>query len=252
MADSSLNSVGYSINASGQVTGQSQIVNRDEHAFLYTSGAMTDLNALVRPLASTITLTKGYSINNNGLIVADGVDSRTGQTHAYLLTPTGPAPCGAHDGGIFILCPVIQPCSFNTAICERTCGVQCVLHSVVYWAPPSFGGIDPWLNGVLLTTVVPTAVLTPELADNLNIEVNTEPRTQPDSKRMVIADLIHSGPLSPSRALVEGPYVTVTSVNNSSHPVTAITASVILAGKSLRLSLPYRLFWRSYGVQRTR
>jgi hypothetical protein len=49
-----------------------------------------DLNALLdvtSPLAPYITLSRGLSINDNGTILATGSDSRTGQSHSYLLRP---------------------------------------------------------------------------------------------------------------------------------------------------------------------
>ncbi len=50
------NSFGNGVNASGQVTGSSAIANGDGHAFLYSSGKMTDLglaDQTVRVSAST-------------------------------------------------------------------------------------------------------------------------------------------------------------------------------------------------------
>jgi hypothetical protein len=50
---------------------------------------MIDLNTLDvgSPLAVYVTLTEAVDINDNGWIVANGIDSRTGNTHAYLLKP---------------------------------------------------------------------------------------------------------------------------------------------------------------------
>jgi probable HAF family extracellular repeat protein len=56
------------------------------HAFLYQNGVMTDLNTLV-PI-SGITLTAALAINNQGQILADGVDSK-GDLEQFLLTPAG-------------------------------------------------------------------------------------------------------------------------------------------------------------------
>jgi probable HAF family extracellular repeat protein len=87
-------SVGRAINASGQVTGFSwtaSFPNVTPHAFLYSDGKMLDLNKLVAndPLAPYVTLTDSTGINDSGCIVANGVDSRTGHYHAYLLSPGG-------------------------------------------------------------------------------------------------------------------------------------------------------------------
>jgi hypothetical protein len=53
---------------------------------------MFDLNSLVTasPLTKYVTLNCGNAINNSGWIVANGVDSRTGYSHAYLLEPPSP------------------------------------------------------------------------------------------------------------------------------------------------------------------
>jgi probable HAF family extracellular repeat protein len=86
-------SVGLSINASGKVTGFSGDLQANGEylyrGFLYNGTAMVDLNTLVTasPLAAYVTITEGHAINDNGWIVADGIDSRTDETHAYLLTP---------------------------------------------------------------------------------------------------------------------------------------------------------------------
>jgi probable HAF family extracellular repeat protein len=78
--------VGYSDSATG-APGQPEI---GSHAFVYSNGSMTDLNSLVdprSPLGQYVTLTAATAINNYGVIVANGIDSRTGDTNAYVLTP---------------------------------------------------------------------------------------------------------------------------------------------------------------------
>jgi probable HAF family extracellular repeat protein len=73
---------GTAINAAAQVAGDS-----GGRAFLY-NGIMTDLNALVGaddPLKAFVTLKAAPGINDGGLILANGVDTRDGLTHAYLL-----------------------------------------------------------------------------------------------------------------------------------------------------------------------
>jgi hypothetical protein len=48
---------------------------------------MRDLNSMIDPaIAVYVTLISGRGINDDGWIVANGVDSRTGKTHAYLLS----------------------------------------------------------------------------------------------------------------------------------------------------------------------
>jgi probable HAF family extracellular repeat protein len=82
------NSIGYALNATGQVVGSSDFTGTTAtHAFFY-NGVMSDLNALVSatdPLQPYVTLTSAVGINDNLLILANGVDSRTNLAHAYLL-----------------------------------------------------------------------------------------------------------------------------------------------------------------------
>jgi probable HAF family extracellular repeat protein len=82
------NSTGYAINAGGQIVGSSDFGgNTATHGFYY-NGVMTDLNALIGatdPLQPYVTLTSGVGINDSLLILANGVDSRTNLTHAYLI-----------------------------------------------------------------------------------------------------------------------------------------------------------------------
>jgi probable HAF family extracellular repeat protein len=78
-------STAYAINASGQVTGQAVTAGGAIHAFLYTKRGMRDLNSMIDPaVAAYVILFSGKGMNG-GWIVANGVDSRTGKTHAYLL-----------------------------------------------------------------------------------------------------------------------------------------------------------------------
>lgn len=79
-------STGYSINARGQITGVAVTADGERHAFLYANGVMHDLNYMIDTrIASQVTLTSGKGINDNGWIVATGVNSHTGRAHTYLL-----------------------------------------------------------------------------------------------------------------------------------------------------------------------
>jgi probable HAF family extracellular repeat protein len=84
-------SEGNSINASREIVGDSsEADNATIHAFIYRNHKMTDLNRLIdprSPLARFVTLMDAVGINNRGEIAANGSDSRTGETHAYLLIP---------------------------------------------------------------------------------------------------------------------------------------------------------------------
>jgi probable HAF family extracellular repeat protein len=79
-----------SINEAGQVVGDCQYSSTYalHHAFLYTDGAMYDLNDLV-PADSGFELLLAESINNSGQIVGTGVNPDH-QTRAFLLTPEDP------------------------------------------------------------------------------------------------------------------------------------------------------------------
>jgi probable HAF family extracellular repeat protein len=77
------------INNSDQIVGWSDTVNGSQgpqHAFLYSNSTMSDLNNLIDP-TSGWTLQQANAINDCGQIVGYGTNS-TGQTDAFLLTPT--------------------------------------------------------------------------------------------------------------------------------------------------------------------
>jgi probable HAF family extracellular repeat protein len=75
----------YSISASGEVVGASQLPgNAVWHPFLYSGGVMRDLNALIPPGSGWL-LPGGAVINDSGQIAGEGL--LAGQRRAYLLTP---------------------------------------------------------------------------------------------------------------------------------------------------------------------
>ena len=87
-------SYGEAINNLNQVVGGSE-VNAETHeqvAFIYTDGAMWNLNKLVHgrdPLRGYVWLTSAHGINDNGWIIVKGRDSRTPDlSKAYVLRPT--------------------------------------------------------------------------------------------------------------------------------------------------------------------
>ena len=74
-------SVGYAINAAGQIAGSSDLVvagNPTEHAFLYTAGVMKDLGTLGGNSS------RGYGINASGQTVGDADVTGFIPSHAFL------------------------------------------------------------------------------------------------------------------------------------------------------------------------
>jgi len=84
----------FAINDSGHVTGRAG-TREGPHAFFWDGTTMRDLNALIGPadpLQPFVTLVDGVDINDLGQIVANGFDSRTGESHAYLVSPIVTVP----------------------------------------------------------------------------------------------------------------------------------------------------------------
>jgi len=96
---SGTNAYGYDINATGYVVGTSEVTAGGTHAYVWhdddgngvdTPGEMKDLNGQFSD-ATWTTLVEARSINDGGQIVGWGTKSN-GETHAFLLTPTGFSP----------------------------------------------------------------------------------------------------------------------------------------------------------------
>ena len=76
----------YGVNASGTVVGFSSTSSGVVHAFVYTAGAMSDLNTLSNAASLGLTLTRANGVNNSGVICGDATTS-TGATHAFVAIP---------------------------------------------------------------------------------------------------------------------------------------------------------------------
>jgi probable HAF family extracellular repeat protein len=85
-----------SVNNAGQVVGyagEGDLPNWQP--FFYANGMFTNLNALISPTdpsAPYVTLQQALGINDSGVIVASGIDSRVNILTAYVLTPVTPYP----------------------------------------------------------------------------------------------------------------------------------------------------------------
>jgi probable HAF family extracellular repeat protein len=76
------------INSAGVVVGYSNIDTTSSvtHGFIYSGGAMTDVNTLLVPAAAGWVINKATGINDSGVIIGDATNS-AGATQAVLLTP---------------------------------------------------------------------------------------------------------------------------------------------------------------------
>jgi probable HAF family extracellular repeat protein len=82
-----LASQAFGINDLGQVVGVSTLQGDNvAHTFLYQGGQMTDLNSLIS-VGSGWDLTQGLAINNDGVIVGDGIGPGSAYPHAFVARP---------------------------------------------------------------------------------------------------------------------------------------------------------------------
>ena len=82
-----VSSSGDGINDLGQVVGGSYTASTSR-AFLWQDGVMTDLNTLIPPNSPLYLLEATGTINDRGQIAGIALQISTGQTHAFLATPT--------------------------------------------------------------------------------------------------------------------------------------------------------------------
>jgi probable HAF family extracellular repeat protein len=80
------NSIAYAINKSGLIVGQSFGGPNGSHAFIYQGGTMTDLNSLMIGHNSW-TLVYANDVNDSGVIVGGALNSKTGETPAFVAIP---------------------------------------------------------------------------------------------------------------------------------------------------------------------
>jgi probable HAF family extracellular repeat protein len=81
------NSSANAINDSGEIVGWADTSAGATHAFLYSHGVMVDLNSEIGSATTIYSLTSAEAINDDGQIVANGVEIASGQYVALLLTP---------------------------------------------------------------------------------------------------------------------------------------------------------------------
>jgi probable HAF family extracellular repeat protein len=83
-----VSSSGDGINNLGQVVGGSFDENGNGRAYLWQNGVMTDLNTLIHPNSPLYLLEATGTINDKGQIAGIALQISTGETHAFLATPT--------------------------------------------------------------------------------------------------------------------------------------------------------------------
>jgi probable HAF family extracellular repeat protein len=88
-------SVGYAINRSAQVAGDAWAADGpgDRRAFLWDGTATNYLDDLIEtddPLRPYVKLLRTRDMNDRGQVLVQGLDSRTGEIHAYIASPVVP------------------------------------------------------------------------------------------------------------------------------------------------------------------
>jgi probable HAF family extracellular repeat protein len=76
------------INDLGQVVGGSWDAEGNDRAYLWQNGVMTDLNTLIPPDSPLYLIEASGTINDWGQIAGIALQISTGETHAFLATPT--------------------------------------------------------------------------------------------------------------------------------------------------------------------
>ena len=94
------NSSANAINGNGQVVGVADMPTPGGHAFFWHNGVMLDLNAIASDNPTNLTLAVANGINALGQITGSATAS-SGDTHAYLATPTGTLNWTATGSGVW-------------------------------------------------------------------------------------------------------------------------------------------------------
>jgi probable HAF family extracellular repeat protein len=241
--------IGNSINDHGQIVGEYFNENQNQSALLFSPGppsTMVDLNTRIdpsTPLPANVTLTAGNAINNSGWIVADGTNSATGVSHAYLLQPVYPSKPPCVLAGKFLSCS-LRPMMCGTNgfnFCAKACAFPGCASTVVIWPVPVLNGGDPWLNGLQASLVVPTLKEARSISTGLQISASTKPETQTVAERTTSAELIERGALTPVDVSVVGPLVEIAAAPAAAPEVRSFTnhATEREKERSIELSLPF-------------
>ncbi len=133
-------SLAYGINDAGYVVGEAERDDGENHAFLWVSGDMLDLNDLIPPNSGWLLL-RANDINNQGQIVGRGMID--GQFRAFLLTPPQICPADLDDDGtvgitdLLLLLSQWGPCPGCTADLDGddVVGILDLLDLLAAWGP---------------------------------------------------------------------------------------------------------------------
>jgi probable HAF family extracellular repeat protein len=99
------NSHANGINASGAIVGDSDISGGGSHAFLFSGGALSDLNDLIDASSGWV-LASANAINGSGRITGSGTIN--GQTHGFLLVPIATSSATSAPGPLPPAAPVVS------------------------------------------------------------------------------------------------------------------------------------------------
>lgn len=228
---------GLGINSQGQVVGIDLTDFGVNHAFVLNSDpqiSMTDLNSAIdpkTPLPDNVTLIQGEAISDTGWILADGRNSVSGATHAYLLQPETSAPPPCVKEGAFVVC-TLKPtlCGTNGfSFCAAACAFPGCVRVLLTWAPPLLNGGDPWLDGLAVKAMAPNWSVAHQLSNVLKVVVRNEPASEDPGGRRTDAALIRNG----------RPFVTAAKIEALTVEIANADPAGLPSMDLIELSLPY-------------